>query len=102
MTLKEILADPIRETHQRIWQYQRSLSLSACQPWRRTRTGGNSTLSGGENHPAPQVINADEHAGYPPAIVRLKAEEALEENCRHRPVQYLNNQVATHPTKIKS
>ena len=31
---------------------------------------------GGENHPAPRVINTDEHAGYPPAIVRLKAEEA--------------------------
>jgi len=46
---------------------------------------------GGENHPAPRVINTDEHAGYPPAIGRLKAEEALEENCRHRPVQYLNN-----------
>ena len=45
---------------------------------------------GGENHPAPRVINTDEHAGYPPAIVRLKAEEALKENCRHRPVQYLN------------
>src|SRR6202047_602219 len=39
---------------------------------------------GGENHPAPRVINTDEHAGYPPAIVRLKAEEALKENCRHR------------------
>ena len=37
---------------------------------------------GGENHPAPRVINTDEHAGYPPAIVRLKAEEALKENCR--------------------
>src|SRR5271166_6611368 len=46
---------------------------------------------GGENHPAPRVINTDKHAGYPPAIVRLKAEEALKENCRHRPVQYLNN-----------
>ena len=46
---------------------------------------------GGENHPAPRVINTDEHAGYPPAIVRLKAEETLDENCRHRPVQYLNN-----------
>lgn len=34
-------------------------------------------------HPAPRVINTDEHAGYPPAIVRLKAEETLEENCRH-------------------
>src|SRR5271166_3039403 len=46
---------------------------------------------GGENHPAPRVINTDEHAGYPPAIERLQAEGALEENCRHRPVQYLNN-----------
>ncbi len=24
---------------------------------------------GGENHPGPRVINTDEHAGYPPAIV---------------------------------
>src|SRR5258707_12209262 len=46
---------------------------------------------GGENHPVPRVINTDEHAGYPPAIERLKAAGALEENCRHRPVQYLNN-----------
>ena len=46
---------------------------------------------GGENHPAPRVINTDEHAGYSPTIVRLKVEEALKENCRHRPVQYLNN-----------
>src|SRR5277367_4207253 len=46
---------------------------------------------GGENHPAPRVINTCEHAGHPPAIVRLKAEDALQENCRHRPVQYLNN-----------
>jgi DDE domain len=46
---------------------------------------------GAENHPAPRVINTDEHAGYPPAIGRLKAEEALEENCRHgaRPVEGL-------------
>src|SRR5271168_3795476 len=36
---------------------------------------------GGENHPVPRVINTDEHAGYPPAIARLKAEEILEENC---------------------
>jgi IS6 family transposase len=27
----------------------------------------------GENHPAPRVINTDEQAGYPPAIVRLKS-----------------------------
>jgi transposase, IS6 family len=45
----------------------------------------------GENHPAPRVINTDKHSGYPSAIVQLKAEGALEENCRHRPVQYLNN-----------
>jgi transposase-like protein len=25
----------------------------------------------GESHPAPRVIDTDEHAGYPPAIVRL-------------------------------
>src|SRR5271168_1357669 len=45
----------------------------------------------GANHTAPRVINTDKHAGYPPAIVQLKAAGALEENCRHRPVQYLNN-----------
>jgi transposase, IS6 family len=33
-----------------------------------------------ENHPVPRVINTRRtHAGYPPAIVRLKAAEALEE-----------------------
>jgi transposase-like protein len=56
---------------------------------------------GGENHPAPRVINTDEHAGYPPAIVRLKAEEALKENCRHRPVQYLNNVLEQDQRAIK-
>src|SRR5271170_6353221 len=49
---------------------------------------------GGENHPEPRVINSDKHAGYPLAIAQLKAEEALEENCQHRPVQYLNNVLA--------
>src|SRR6266850_111917 len=33
---------------------------------------------GGENHPAPRVINTDKHAGYPPAIVELKADGVLE------------------------
>ena len=56
---------------------------------------------GGENHPAPRLINTDEHAGYPPAIVRLKAEEALKENCRHRPVQYLNNVLEQDHRAIK-
>ena len=46
---------------------------------------------GGENHPAPRVINTDKHAADPPAIVELKADGVLGENCTHRPVQYLNN-----------
>ena len=44
----------------------------------------------GANHPHPRVINTDKGAAYPPAIVQLKAEGALVEKCRHRPVQYLN------------
>jgi IS6 family transposase len=56
---------------------------------------------GGENHPAPRVINTDEHAGYPPAIAHVKAEGALEENCRHRPVQYLNNVLEQDHRAIK-
>jgi hypothetical protein len=39
---------------------------------------------GGKNRPARRVINTDKDAAYPPAIVQLKAEGALEENCRHR------------------
>jgi transposase, IS6 family len=46
---------------------------------------------GGANHPTPRVINTDKDAAYPRAIVQLKAEGALSEDCRHRPVQYLNN-----------
>ena len=46
---------------------------------------------GGENHPHPRVINTDKYAAYPPAIVQLKEEGVLEENCQHRRVQYLNN-----------
>ena len=56
---------------------------------------------GGENHPAPRVINTDKHAGYPPAIVRLKSVGTLEENCRHRPVQYLNNVLEQDHRPIK-
>src|ERR1700682_646970 len=55
----------------------------------------------GENHPAPRVINTDEHAGYPPAIVRLKSAGALVENCWHRPVQYLNNVLEQDHRPIK-
>ena len=46
---------------------------------------------GGENHPTPRVINTDKYAAYPPAIVQLKDEGVLEDNCQHRSVQYLNN-----------
>src|SRR6267142_4923049 len=46
---------------------------------------------GGENHPAPRVINTDKHAAYPPAIAELKADGVLDENSKHRRVQYLNN-----------
>ena len=56
---------------------------------------------GGENHPAPRVINTDEHAGYTPAIVQLKAKVALEENCLHRPIQYLNNVLEQDHRAIK-
>ena len=45
---------------------------------------------GRANHPTPRVINADGHSAYPPAIVWLKAEGALDGDCRHRPVPYLN------------
>jgi transposase, IS6 family len=46
---------------------------------------------GGENHPAPRVINTDKHAAYPPAIVELKDDGVLEEKCTHRPLRYFNN-----------
>ena len=55
----------------------------------------------GENHPAPRVINTDKHAAYPPAIVELKADGVLEENCTHRPVQYLNNVLEQDHRAIK-
>jgi transposase-like protein len=51
---------------------------------------------GGANHPHPRVINTDKDAAYPPAIVR-----ALEENCQHRPVQYLNNVLEQDHRAIK-
>jgi transposase, IS6 family len=40
---------------------------------------------GGANHPAPRVINTDEHAGYPPAIAGLQAAGDLTDNCQHVP-----------------
>src|SRR5215471_8909382 len=56
---------------------------------------------GGENHPEPRVINTDKDAAYPPAIVQLKSEAAVEENCCHRPVQYLNNVLEQDHRAIK-
>jgi IS6 family transposase len=56
---------------------------------------------GGGNHPTPRVINTDKHAAYPPAIVQLKAKDSLEENCGHRPVQYLNNVLEQDHRAIK-
>jgi transposase, IS6 family len=50
---------------------------------------------GGENHPAPRVINTDKHAAYPPAIAGLQSAGDLADNCQHRSVQYLNRSVAT-------
>jgi hypothetical protein len=47
------------------------------------------------------VINTDGHAAYPPAVAQLKAEGALEENCRHRSVQYLNNVLEQDHRAIK-
>ena len=56
---------------------------------------------GRQHHPVPRVINTDGHSAYPPAIVRLKAEGALDEDCRHRPVPYLNNVVEQDHRAIK-
>ena len=56
---------------------------------------------GRQNHPVPRVINTDGHSAYPPAIVRLKAEGALDEDCRHPPVPYLNNVLEQDHRAIK-
>jgi len=56
---------------------------------------------GRQHHPVPRVINTDGHSAYPPAIVRLKAEGALDEDCRHRPVPYLNNVLEQDHRAIK-
>jgi transposase-like protein len=56
---------------------------------------------GAANHPPPRVINTDRYAGYPAAIEQLKADGTLEENCRHRPVQYLNNVLEQDHRAIK-
>ena len=55
----------------------------------------------GANHPTLRVNNTDKHDGYPPAIVQLKDEGVLEENCQHRPVQYLCNVLEQDHRAIK-
>ena len=55
----------------------------------------------GANHPAPRVINTDGHAAYPPAVAQLKAEGALAEDCRHRPMPHLNNVLEQDHRAIK-
>ena len=49
----------------------------------------------------PRVINTDGHAAYPPAVAQLKTEGALAEDCRHRPVPYLNNVLKQDHRAIK-
>jgi transposase-like protein len=56
---------------------------------------------GRQSHPVPRVINTDGHSAYPPAIVRLKAEGALDEGCRDRPVPYPNNVLEQDHRAIK-
>src|SRR5258708_33065567 len=53
------------------------------------------------NHPAPRVINTDGHAAYPSAVAQLKGEGTLDEDCRHRPVPYLNNVLEQDHRAIK-
>jgi transposase, IS6 family len=47
------------------------------------------------------VINTDGHTAYPSAVAQLKAEGALAEDCRHRPVPYLNNALEQDHRAIK-
>jgi IS6 family transposase len=56
---------------------------------------------GGENQPAPRVINTDKHAAYPPAIAGLQSAGDLADNCQHRLVQYLNNVLEQDHRSIK-
>ena len=47
------------------------------------------------------MINTDGHAAYPPAVAQLKGEGDLTEDCRHRPVPYLNNVLEQDHRAIK-
>jgi transposase-like protein len=50
------------------------------------------------HHP---LSNTDKHAAYPRAIAELKADGVLDENSKHRPVQYLNNVLEQDHRAIK-
>ena len=76
-----LLTPPVRQ----------STSFSRPSRTRSQQSASRAKALGGENHPEPRVINTDKHPAYPPAIMRLKAEGAIEEGCQHRPAQYLNN-----------
>ena len=53
---------------------QRSTSFCRLNAARRPAERFLAKALGGENHPAPRVINTDKHAAYPPAVAELKAD----------------------------
>ena len=79
----------------------RSTSFSQPSRTRPRLSAFRAKALGGANHPAPRVINTDGHAAYPPAVAQLKAEGTLAEDCRHRPVPYLNNVLEQDHRAIK-
>ena len=101
------------ETYVRVkgkWRYLYRRWIRAERPWifssrlSRTRSQPSAFLPkrwAVANHPAPRVINTDGHAAYPPAVAQLKAEGGLAEDCRHRPVPYLNNVLEQDHRAIK-
>ena len=56
--------------------------------------------SAGRSKPSGAAGNQYRQA-YPPAIVELKADGVLKENCTHRPVKYLNNVLEQDHRAIK-
>src|SRR5437588_4299784 len=53
------------------------------------------------SHPQPRVINTDLAPIYGAAIPAIKKEGTLRRRCRHRPVQYLNNNIEQDHRAIK-
>ncbi len=52
-------------------------------------------------HPQPRVIDTDKARLYDSAIAAVKAEGTLHRRCRHRPGQYLNNNLDQDHRAIK-